>query len=495
MISELSFSFARDNQLLLTEHMDQLTLFYTDQTPALSLLDLQARLNEEQIDHTEFEHLKLQKLSEAEWPQKLQSAYGVHGSANQEEFANIENIETEDLASVVAEIGEPEDLLDSADDAPIIKLLNAVFAEAIRASASDIHIEPYESQLRIRFRVDGVLKTVLNPQPALASMLVSRIKVMARLDIAEKRVPQDGRIALKLGGRAVDLRISTMPSSYGERVVMRLLDKGADRLTLKDLGMPNELEGYVRKCLSKSHGIFLVTGPTGSGKSTTLYAGLGLLNDAQRNIMTVEDPVEYNIDGISQTQVNTKAGMTFATGLRALLRQDPDVLMIGEVRDLETAEIAVQSSLTGHLVLSTLHTNTAVGAITRLRDMGIESFLLSSSLVGVLAQRLVRRLCPECAEFKPADEAELALLKVDEAQIGHACGCEKCNFTGYKGRLGLYELLLVDDNIRKMIHSEASESEIESYIRQSYASLADRGYQAVVAGKTSLEEVIRVTAK
>lgn len=226
-----------------------------------------------------------------------------------------------------------------------------------------------------------------------------------------------------------------------------------------------------------------------------MYAGLGLLNDAQRNIMTVEDPVEYNIDGISQTQVNVKAGMTFATGLRALLRQDPDVLMIGEIRDLETAEIAVQSSLTGHLVLSTLHTNTAIGAITRLRDMGIESFLLSSSLVGVLAQRLVRRLCKECVEFKPADDAELRLLGVSQAEIGTPCGCEKCNFTGYKGRLGLYELLLIDDQVRKMIHSEASEADIENYVRKSYASLAQRGYQAVLAGKTSLEEVIRVTAE
>lgn len=494
MISELSFGFARDNQLLVMQKEGGWTLCYTEQTNFLSLMDVQARWHSSSANPALPAGLVLEKLDESQWQKALQSVYGVNGSASSEDFAQIENLETEDLATVAAELGEPEDLLDSADDAPIIKLLNAVLAEAIRASASDIHIEPYENQLRIRFRVDGVLKTVLRPQPALASMLVSRIKVMAKLDIAEKRIPQDGRIALKLGGRAVDLRVSTMPSSYGERVVMRLLDKGSERLNLKDLGLPEYLDISVRKCLSKAHGIFLVTGPTGSGKTTTLYAGLGLLNDAQRNIMTIEDPVEYNIDGISQTQVNTKAGMTFATGLRALLRQDPDVLMIGEIRDLETAEIAVQSSLTGHLVLSTLHTNTSVGAITRMRDMGIESFLLSSSLVGVLAQRLVRRLCPHCAQFKPADEAELNLLQVESATIGHPCGCEHCNQTGYSGRLGLYELLLVDDKVRELIHSNASESEIEKYIRRDSPSLQQRGYQAVLEGVTSLEEVIRVTA-
>lgn len=490
MLSDLSFSFARDNQILLRENAEGWKLYFTPQTSYVSLADVQAYW---MASGGKLADLQLEEIDTAEWPRILQSVYGVNATNNGEEFAQIENIEAEDLATVAAELGEPEDLLDSVDDAPIIKLLNAILAEAIRAEASDIHIEPYETQLRVRFRVDGILKTVLRPQPALAPMLVSRIKVMAKLDIAEKRIPQDGRIALKLGGRAVDLRVSTMPSSYGERVVMRLLDKGAERLSLEDLGLPHDLEGYVRQCLSKAHGIFLVTGPTGSGKTTTLYAGLSLLNDSLRNIMTVEDPVEYNIEGISQTQVNQKAGMTFAAGLRALLRQDPDVLMIGEIRDLETAEIAVQSSLTGHLVLSTLHTNTAVGAVTRLRDMGVESFLLSSSLIGVLAQRLVRRLC-SCAQFQPADEAELKVLGVESANIGHACGCEKCNHTGYKGRLGLYELLVVDDTIRKLIHSDASEAEIEEHLRKRYASLEQRGYQAVIEGKTSLEEVIRVTA-
>lgn len=293
---------------------------------------------------------------------------------------------------------------------------------------------------------------MLTPKPGLAGMLVSRIKVMAKLDIAEKRLPQDGRIALKLGGRAVDLRVSTIPSNYGERVVMRLLDKSAGLLDLADLGMPGAVLKNIEKLLARPHGIFLVTGPTGSGKTTTLYAGLSRLNDHQRNIMTIEDPVEYNIDGISQTQVNAKANMTFAKGLRAILRQDPDVVMIGEIRDLETADIAVQSSLTGHLVLSTLHTNTAVGAITRLRDMGIEPFLLASSITGVLAQRLVRRLCPACKQPHAADQAECECLGVEQTDIYRAQGCDVCNYTGYQGRLGVYELVLIDEQVQQMIH-------------------------------------------
>ncbi|MBO1923140.1 type II secretion system ATPase GspE [Thiomicrorhabdus sp. 6S3-12] len=481
---DLPFSFARKNEVLLQSDNGP-EVFFTEQTPRVALQDVQARLLASGIAE-----IRWQKISEQAFKAKVQRAYADSGS-NSIEVAH--SIETDDLASVVAEIGEPEDLLDSADDAPIIKLLNAVLTEAIRSEASDVHIEPYENQLRIRFRVDGVLKTVLSPKPALASMLVSRIKVMARLDIAEKRIPQDGRIALKLGGRAVDLRVSTLPSSFGERVVLRLLDKGAERLTLKDLGMPERLEEGMQQALSKAHGIFLVTGPTGSGKTTTLYAGLTRLNDSQRNIMTIEDPVEYNIEGINQTQVNTKAELTFAKGLRALLRQDPDVVMIGEIRDHETAQIAVQASLTGHLVLSTLHTNTAIGAITRLRDMGIESFLLASSLNGVLAQRLVRRLCPHCKQAHSADQAECELLGVQEATLYQPKGCDHCQQTGYSGRMGLYELLLVDEEVRSMIHSNHSESEIEAYLRKTTPSLNESGYQAVLDGKTSLEEVLRVT--
>lgn len=479
----LPFSFARKHNVVLASAMNgETALFYTAKTPLLALLEMQRRLLDCAV------HFEV--LSEAEFEKKIQSSYATSGQSSMD---SMDAIDTDDLASVFAEIGEPEDLLDSADEAPIIKLLNAVLTEAIRANASDIHIEPFENQLRIRFRVDGVLKTVLTPKIGLASMLVSRIKVMARLDIAEKRLPQDGRIALKLGGRAVDLRVSTIPSSFGERVVLRLLDKSANRLNLVDLGLPNHLEAGVQKALSKAHGIFLVTGPTGSGKTTTLYAGLGRLNDAQRNIMTIEDPVEYNIDGINQTQVNAKADMTFAKGLRAILRQDPDVVMIGEIRDAETANIAVQASLTGHLVLSTLHTNTAIGAVTRLRDMGIEPFLLSSSLVGVLAQRLVRRLCEHCKTPYTADAAEAEILGVPSAQIYQPEGCEHCQHTGYSGRMGLYELILVDDTVRKLIHTDASEAEMEAYLRTQSASLNQNGYQAVLEGKTSLQEVLRVT--
>ncbi|WP_319380151.1 type II secretion system ATPase GspE [Thiomicrorhabdus sp.] len=483
MMVEIPFSFARTNEVVLSDSVDGgFKLFITDKTPLTALQDLQSRLVNLPVE--------IERLSSEAFERKIQNRYA---NSSQSSMESIEGLEGEDLAMVVAELGEPEDLLDSADDAPIIKLLNAVLTEAIRADASDIHIEPFENQLRIRFRVDGVLNTVLTPKVGLASMLVSRIKVMAKLDIAEKRLPQDGRISLKLGGRAVDLRVSTVPSSFGERVVLRLLDKSSERLTLQDLGLPENLESGVQQALSKAHGIFLVTGPTGSGKSTTLYAGLTRLNSSERNIMTIEDPVEYNIEGINQTQVNMKADMTFAKGLRALLRQDPDVVMIGEIRDIETAEIAVQASLTGHLVLSTLHTNTAVGAVTRLRDMGIESFLISSSLVGVLAQRLVRRLCPHCKQAHVADESECRLMGVEDATIYQPVGCDHCQHSGYQGRMGLFELLVVDDEVRRMIHADAAEAEMESYLRQKTPSINQSGYQAVLDGKTSLEEVLRVT--
>ncbi len=483
MSIELSFSFARKNQVVLAiAENSGISLFYTDRTPVSALLEMQRRLLGEEVS--------FHKLSQEVFEEKIQVSFANRSSSSME---SIQSIETSDLETVFTELGEPEDLLDSSDEAPIIKLLNAILTEAIRENASDIHIEPFENQLRIRFRVDGVLHTVLSPKQGLAPMLVSRIKVMARLDIAEKRLPQDGRMALKLGGRAIDLRVSTIPSSFGERVVLRLLDKGADRLMLSDLGMPSSMEEGVQKALSKSHGIFLVTGPTGSGKTTTLYAGLGLLNDTQRNIMTIEDPVEYNIDGINQTQVNMKADMSFARGLRAILRQDPDVVMIGEIRDQETASVAVQASLTGHLVLSTLHTNTAVGAITRLRDMGIEPFLLSSSLVGVLSQRLVRCLCMHCRETYIADEAECKVLNVTQAEIYRPVGCVKCKQTGYQGRMGLYELILINDQVRSMINDHAAEIDIEKVLREQSLPLHESGYKAVLDGRTSLQEVLRVT--
>ncbi|GAA6133366.1 GspE family T2SS ATPase variant XcpR [Oceaniserpentilla sp. 4NH20-0058] len=401
-----------------------------------------------------------------------------------------------DLASLANAINETSDLLEQEDDAPIVRLINGILTDAVKRNASDIHIETFEKRLVVRSRVDGVLQEVLEPRRALAPLLVSRIKVMSKLDIAEKRIPQDGRIALRVAGREVDVRVSTMPSSHGERVVMRLLDKQAGRLNLGQLGMKGDNLKRLLNIIHKPHGIILVTGPTGSGKTTTLYASLSELNDKSRNILTVEDPVEYSLAGIGQTQVNTKVDMTFARGLRAILRQDPDVVMIGEIRDRETVEIAVQASLTGHMVLSTLHTNTAVGAVTRIQDMGVEPFLLASSLVGVVAQRLVRTLCHECKTPYLADEAENELLGFAQdakTTIYHAGGCAECGGSGYKGRRGIYEIIEIDDDMKTLIHNGAGEIELNRHARKQSNSIQQDGLQKVIEGETTLEEVLRVT--
>ncbi len=397
------------------------------------------------------------------------------------------------LSQVAQELQEPSDLLESDDDAPIIRFINAVLTEAVKDNASDVHIEPYENRLGIRFRVDGVLKEILETRRRLAPLVVSRIKVMSKLDIAEKRLPQDGRISLRIAGRAVDVRVSTMPSGHGERVVLRLLDKQAGRLNLESLGMDDVSRATIDDLIHKPHGIILVTGPTGSGKTTTLYAALERINDNSRNIMTVEDPIEYFLDGIGQSQVNTKVEMTFARGLRAILRQDPDVVMVGEIRDIETAEIAVQASLTGHLVLSTLHTNTAVGAVTRLRDMGVEPFLLASSLIGVLAQRLVRVLDPETKIPYTATEYECRILSLDPANPPTLYKPGPGVNGGFKGRTGIYELIAVDDDMRRMVHDGASEQDLEKHARKSSASIRSDGQRRVVDGDTTLEELLRVT--
>ena len=401
-----------------------------------------------------------------------------------------------DLAKLAEALPEPEDLMESTDDAPVIRLINAIFAEAVRKQASDIHIEPFEKRLAVRYRVDGVMQKMLDPPREIAPLIISRLKVMAKLDIAERRKPLDGRIPLIIAGRPIDVRVSTLPSGHGERVVLRLLDKQAGRLDLENLGMPKQAFESLNRALSLSHGIILVTGPTGSGKTTTLYAAISRLNTSKYSILTVEDPIEYFIDGIGQTQVNTKVGLDFAAGLRAILRQDPDTVMIGEVRDVETAEIAVQASLTGHLVLSTLHTNTAVGAVTRLRDMGVEPFLLSSSLVGLVAQRLVRLLCEDCKRQVTPTHAELKTLGTTVSKAGNVCsahGCEKCNHTGYAGRTGIYEVVEVDDTMRTMIHDGESEHEIEAHARTNSPGIQEDGMRLVLEGKTSLEEVLRVT--
>ncbi len=486
----LPFGFAKRHSVLLNKNEDN-TSKTSYQLHCLTTITPDILLEIRRVLKTPF---TVKFHSAEEFEQLLTEAYQRDSSEAKQLMEDIGN--EVDLYSLADEITETEDLLENEDDAPIIKLINAMLSEAIKESASDIHIETFENALKIRFRVDGILREVLKPNRKLASLLVSRIKVMAKLDIAEKRIPQDGRISLRIGGRAVDVRVSTMPSSHGERVVLRLLDKNAARLDLKDLGMTDENRETFAKLIDKPHGIILVTGPTGSGKSTTLYAGLTQIDCHERNILTVEDPIEFAIEGIGQTQVNTKVDMTFARGLRAILRQDPDVVMVGEIRDLETAQIAVQASLTGHLVLSTLHTNTASGAITRMEDMGVEPFLLSSSLLGVLAQRLVRTLCPHCRESHLPDENELTLLALpsdNQQTIYRAVGCGECNFKGYKGRTGIHELLVVDEKVRELIHNGKGEQAIEKYVRKHTTSIRQDGFNKVLAGITTLEEVLRVT--
>jgi general secretion pathway protein E len=435
--------------------------------------------------------LALRAVDEGEFEQLLASTYARDSSAARQ---MVEDMGDElDLMRLAESVPETEDLLEQEDDAPIIRLINALLAEAIKENASDIHIETFERDLVVRFRVDGIMREMVRPKRQLAPLLVSRIKVMARLDIAEKRVPQDGRISLRIGGREVDVRVSTLPSSNGERVVMRLLDKQAGRLRLENLGMDPVTLDRLRDVVRKPHGIFLVTGPTGSGKTTTLYSSLAELDTRALNILTVEDPIEYNLPGIGQTQVNTKADMTFARGLRAILRQDPDVVMVGEIRDLETAEVAVQASLTGHLVMSTLHTNTAIGAVNRLIDMGVEPFLLSSSLIGVLAQRLVRVLCPDCKRPRDAHSDELQFLELPAARVWEASGCENCQHTGYRGRVGIYELISIDDALRQQIHDRSSEQVMVQHARLTMPGLRDDGRTKILAGVTTVAEVVRVS--
>jgi len=482
----LSFSFAKRHGVLVSAmNGSTIEVTHSPNVGSRTLLELQRHFGKK---------LSLKLISREEFDKLLQESYETQSG---ETMQAMEGLGDElDLSSIAQELGEPEDLLETEDDAPIIRLINALLTQAVKENASDIHIEPFENRLLVRIRVDGVLREVLSPQRALAPLIISRIKVMARLDIAEKRLPQDGRISLRIAGRAVDVRVSTLPSGHGERVVLRLLDKQAGRLMLDNLGMDPVTQGNMDKIIARPHGIILVTGPTGSGKTTTLYAALAKLNNATRNIMTVEDPIEYYIDGIGQTQVNPKVDMSFARGLRAILRQDPDVVMVGEIRDLETVEIAIQASLTGHLVFSTLHTNTAIGAVTRLRDMGVEPFLLSSSLLGVLAQRLVRRLCNSCKRPHTPDATERKLLGINgdkEITIYEANGCEQCNNRGYRGRTGIYELVTIDDTLRSMIHDGAGEHQMEKHARQFSASIRQDGVRLILAGQTSLEEVLRVT--
>jgi general secretion pathway protein E len=409
-------------------------------------------------------------LADAALAQRISAAYSQGESSAAAVVSEVQN--DADLSRMMQELPAVEDLLASAGDAPIIRMLNALLTQAARDGASDIHIEPYERTSSVRFRIDGTLREVVQPNRALHAALISRLKIMADLDISEKRLPQDGRISLRIGTRAVDVRVSTLPSAHGERAVLRLLDKSESKLTLESVGMQGDTLDRFEKLISQPHGIILVTGPTGSGKTTTLYAALARLDASRSNIMTVEDPIEYELPGVGQTQINAKIELTFAKALRAILRQDPDVIMIGEIRDFETAQIAIQASLTGHLVLATLHTNDSVSAVTRLTDMGVEPFLLSSSLLGVLAQRLVRKVCTVCA----------------------GAGCDVCGQTGYQGRTGIFELLVADETVQGLIHSKAAESELlQAGARGGLRLMREDGERLVQAGVTSRAELLRVT--
>ncbi|MEH6637429.1 MAG: type II secretion system ATPase GspE [Halioglobus sp.] len=483
----LPFTYAKLYGVLLDDSGDQVVIVHQGQPDISVLTELRRALGGP---------FRLQSVSDAEFQRRLTLAYQRD---NNEAVQMAEDIGADvDLSRLADEIPESADLMDAEDDAPIIRLINAILSQAVREHASDIHIETFEDRLSVRYRIDGILAEVLSPKRMLAPLLVSRLKVMAKLDIAEKRVPQDGRISVKIAGHAVDIRMSTIPSAHGERVVLRLLDTAAGQLQLSQLAMNEQVLAAYKKFLHSPHGIILVTGPTGSGKTTTLYAGLSHINEATRNILTIEDPIEYMLPGVGQTQVNSKVDMTFARGLRAILRQDPDVVMVGEIRDLETGEIAVQASLTGHLVLSTLHTNTAIGAIMRLKDMGVEPFLVSSSMLAVMSQRLVRLLCNECKEavVPSAGEYELLGLAAGDAEVTlfQPQGCKDCNYTGYRGRTGVYELIEIDETLRLMIYEGASEQEMLRHARQHYPGIEEDGRRRVLAGETSIAEVMRVTS-
>jgi general secretion pathway protein E len=465
------FAFAKANRVLpAAEREGRLVLWVTSTTPPVAIGEVRRALGRE---------VQPQLVAQEEFDAALRAAYS---ESHSQAASIVDEVQDDaDLGRLLQDLPEVEDLLEARHDAPIIRMLNALLSQAVNEGASDVHVEPFESYSVVRYRMDGVLRDIVRPKRALHAALVSRLKIMANMDIAEKRLPQDGRILLRLGGRPVDVRVSTLPTGHGERVVLRLLDKERGRLEPETLGMSPEVLATFDRLIKQPHGIVLVTGPTGSGKTTTLYAMLSRLDSAGTNIMTVEDPIEYDLPGVGQTQVNARIDMSFARALRAILRQDPDVIMIGEIRDQETAQIAVQASLTGHLVLATLHTNDAVSAITRLLDMGIEPFLLASSMLGIQAQRLVRKLCPDCR-------------KQDAQGKWRPVGCPKCSDLGYSGRTGIYELLEIDEALSSAIHSRQSEQKLrELALARGFKPLSEDGQRWVRSGVTSEEELVRVT--
>ena len=483
-LQALPYAFSREHGVLLSEEEGKKVLCTRPDASWQAIAEVRRRLGQK---------LLVTQVSSEEFGLRLGQ---IHSPGQLDAADVIADLGQEvDIDQLITEMPFSEDLLESKDDAPIIRMINALLGQAVRQGSSDIHIEPYEHDSAVRFRRDGALIDVARAQRGLHGAMVSRIKIMAHLDIAEKRLPQDGRISLRLGGRQIDVRVSTLPTTHGERVVLRLLDKGNGLRQLADLGMDESIRSVFSSCLGEPHGILLVTGPTGSGKSTTLYSALQGMDAQHRNIVTVEDPVEYDLPGIAQLQVNPRIDLNFARALRAILRQDPDVIMIGEIRDLETAQIAVQASLTGHLVLATLHTNDAVSAVTRLVDMGIEPFLLASSLRGVLAQRLVRKLCSSCRETVAVDPESQAFFEEDLPEhLWQARGCPECARTGFSGRTGIYELVVVDDSLQRLVHNGQDESALRDFARRSGSrSLRADGVRLLKAGMTSVEELLRVT--
>ncbi|MFO0753339.1 MAG: type II secretion system ATPase GspE [Thermodesulfovibrionales bacterium] len=482
LLKEVPLSFAKGNMLVpLRKEDGHLVAALADERGLLALVELARRYGLKPLPLKAASGVVLDAVNRL---------YGQVGSAEEV----MDNITGEDLSSVATEFEKPKDILELTEEAPIIRLLNAILQQAVKERASDIHIEPYEREMEVRLRVDGILHKVLSPPKIIQEALVSRVKIMANLDIAEKRLPQDGRIRLLLGGSDIDIRVSIVPTAFGERVVLRLLDRRQGVIGLWEVGFNAADTRRVEELLRRTHGILLVTGPTGSGKTTTLYAALNRIHTEEKNIMTVEDPVEYQLKGIGQIQVNPKIGLTFASGLRSILRQDPDVIMLGEIRDFETAEVAIQASLTGHLVLSTLHTNDAPSAVTRLIDMGVEPFLVATSLTGVLAQRLVRAICPHCKEsYTPTEEER---KYVSATLLYRGAGCGKCGGKGYLGRTGIFELLVVDNDIRQMITGKTDAQSIRSCaVSKGMKSLRDDGFEKAAQGSTTIEEVLRVTQK
>jgi general secretion pathway protein E len=481
LLARVPLSFARSNSILpLTEHEGAIRVAIAGPTALLALDELRLTFGKP----VEAVLVPAAVLTDA-----INHAYaGMSGTAREV----LQELEGEDLSTIATEFSDPKDLLDLGDEAPVIRLLNSILSEAVKERSSDIHIEPYERDLLVRFRIDGLLYEKLSPPKVIQEALISRVKIMAGLNIAEKRLPQDGRIRVRVAGRDVDIRVSIIPTFYGERAVLRLLDKKKGILSLADIGLGEQGVQTMERMLARTSGIILVTGPTGSGKSTTLYASLNRVNSSEKNIITIEDPIEYQIKGIGQIQVNPKIELTFASGLRSILRQDPDIIMVGEIRDAETAEIAIQASLTGHLVLSTLHTNDAATAVTRLVDMGIEPFMIASSLSAVVAQRLVRVICPHCREaYKPVEE-HAGITLPDTLYRGR--GCDACLGMGTMGRTAIYEIMPIDQELCSMIIRRSHAGEIKEYaVSRGMKTLRDDGLARAAAGITTIEEVLRVT--